>query len=79
MKNERSYAELMKSHAMNRQKVDKNYVKRLYVEMVITEAILQSEKENLLKQIDCALDIRDEAKFFLLSNQLKDLSKKFGA
>lgn len=79
MKNEKSYAELMKSYAMNRKNGEKDYILSLYVEMILNEAILLSEKEKLLKEIDLALDRRDKHSFYALSEQLIDLEKRFGS
>ncbi|MDR7001350.1 IDEAL domain-containing protein [Neobacillus niacini] len=75
--NEKSYTELMKIGAMKRQKKE-NYVQDLYIEMLLAEVQLNIEKEKLLKKIDCAIDHRDKKAFFLLSGQLRELTKRFG-
>lgn len=71
-----SYTELTKSSARNRGK--KNYIQDLYIEMLLLEVLLKAEKEKLIAQIDKALDERDEAKFFELSSQFRELCKRFG-
>lgn len=78
MKNEKSFTELMKSYAMNRTSGEKDFILNLYVEMVLSEAILLSEKEKLLNKIDHALDTRNQESFYALSKQLIHLNEKFG-
>ncbi|MBA4535702.1 IDEAL domain-containing protein [Bacillus aquiflavi] len=78
MKNEKSYAELMKSCAMNRQNEEANFMLDLYVDMILSEAMLKAEKTKLLKQIDLALDHRDKVAFNSLCKQLKELNVRFG-
>ena len=43
---ENSYTELMKSNAMNKKK--KDYVQNLYIEMLLTEALLKSRKRKII-------------------------------
>ncbi|WP_342430205.1 IDEAL domain-containing protein [Neobacillus sp. FSL H8-0543] len=75
--NEKSYTELMKIGAMNRQRKE-NYVQDLYIDMLLSEIQLTVQKEKLLKKIDSAIDQRDQKCFFHLSKQLTDLNKRFG-
>ncbi|AIE59284.1 IDEAL domain-containing protein [Bacillus methanolicus] len=76
--NEKSYTELMKLGAMNRKKEKEMFIQDLYIEMLLSEVLLQAEKEKLLKLIDEAIDNRDRPAFLQLSEQLKELNKRFG-
>ncbi|KAA9027503.1 IDEAL domain-containing protein [Niallia endozanthoxylica] len=75
---ENSYTELMKSSAMNKKKLKENYILDLYIEMFLTEILLKAEKESLLARIDKAIDERNKENFDLLSEQFRELSKRFG-
>lgn len=75
---EKSYTELMKSSAMNRKKAKESFVLDLYVEMLLSESLLKAEKEKLTKRIDQAIDERNRQEFFKLSNEYKQLTKRFG-
>lgn len=75
---EQSYTEFMKSGAMNRKKLKEAYVLNLYIDMILSEALLQSEKERLSKRIDKAIDEQDKKTFLQLSTKYKELNKKFG-
>jgi uncharacterized protein YpiB (UPF0302 family) len=75
---ERSYSELMKSGAMNKSKSGESFVLELYVEMMLSELLLTSEKEKLLTLIDQAIDERNREKFIQLSNKYRELNKQFG-
>lgn len=75
---EKSYSELMKSGAMNRKKAKESYVLELYIEMILSEALLKAEKEKLSARIDKAIDLRDKKEFIRLSNEYNTLTKKFG-
>ncbi len=76
--NEKSYAELMKLGAMKRNKMKENYVQDLYIDMLLSEIQLTIEKDKLLKKIDSAIDVRDKKTFLRLSQQLKEINKRFG-
>jgi uncharacterized protein YpiB (UPF0302 family) len=76
--NEKSYTELMKLGAMSRKKSKEMFVQDLYIEMFLSEILLQAEKEKLLKLIDEAIDNRDRSTFLQLSEQFKELNKRFG-
>lgn len=75
---ENSYTELMKSGAMNRKRAKEAYVLNLYIDMILSEALLKSEKEKLLKRIDKAIDEQDKGSFLKLSRSYRELNKKFG-
>jgi len=73
-----SYTELMKSNAMNKKKLKEGYMLDLYIEMFLSEIILKAEKEKLLNKIDRAIDERNQKSFIELSNQYKELNRRFG-
>jgi uncharacterized protein YpiB (UPF0302 family) len=73
-----SYTNLMKTSAMNRQNAKEAFIQNLYIEMILGEIQLQAEKEKLLKKIDMAIDQRNKESFLELSQQLKELNKRFG-
>jgi uncharacterized protein YpiB (UPF0302 family) len=76
--NEKSYTELMKLGAMNRNKLKENYVQDLYIDMLISEIQLTVEKEKLLQKIDLAIDQGDKKTFLHLSGKLNEINKQFG-
>ncbi|WML43314.1 IDEAL domain-containing protein [Neobacillus sp. PS3-40] len=76
--NEKSYTELMKLSAMNSSQEKKNFVQDLYIEILLLEIQLTTEKQKLVKKIDEALDQRDKQGFLSLSGQLNKLNKQFG-
>ena len=73
-----SYTGLTKSNAMNKKKLKEGYMLDLYIEMFLAEIILKAEKEKLINKIDIAIDERNQKSFMELSNQYKELSKRFG-
>lgn len=75
---EKSYTELMKSGAMNRKRAKEAYVLNLYIDMILSEALLKIEKEELSKQIDKAIDEHDKGTFLTLSAKYKELIQRFG-
>jgi uncharacterized protein YpiB (UPF0302 family) len=75
---DKSYTELMKISAMNRNQAKENFVENLYVEMLLAEIQLTSEKEKLLKKIDWAIDHHDKSSFLLLSREYIEITKRFG-
>ncbi|HYK72132.1 MAG TPA: IDEAL domain-containing protein [Pseudoneobacillus sp.] len=75
---DKSYSNLMKSGAMNRQLEKEAFVQNLYIEMFLREIQLNAEKEKLHKQIDTAIDQRQKDVFMHLSEQLNELNKRFG-
>lgn len=72
-----SYTELMKSSAM-RKKLKENFIQDLYLEMFLVEILLKAEKEKLSARIDQAIDERNQETFKELSNQYRELNKRFG-
>ncbi|RHW43155.1 IDEAL domain-containing protein [Neobacillus notoginsengisoli] len=76
---EKSYAELMKIGAMKKEKAKKSSLQELYIEMLLNEIQLNIEKEKLLRNIDEALEQRNEKDFMRLSGNLVELEKRFGA
>ncbi|CAH2713538.1 MULTISPECIES: IDEAL domain-containing protein [Neobacillus] len=76
--NEKSYTELMKLGAMKRNRMKENFVQDLYIEMLLSEVQLTVEKDKLLRKIDLAIDHRDKGSFLRLSEQLKEINKRFG-
>ena len=73
-----SYTELTKSNAMNKKKLKEGYMLDLYIDMFLAEILLKAEKEKLINKIDKAIDERNQKNFMELSNQYKELSKRFG-
>ena len=74
---EKSYTELMKSNAMKK-KLKEGYMLDLYIDMFLSEVVLKAEKEKLLARIDQAIDERNQESFNVLSQQYKELNKRFG-
>lgn len=75
---EKSYTELMKASAMKRKQQKESFVLDLYIDMLISEILLNTEKEKLMKKVDAAIDEGNKPAFILLSNQYRELSKRFG-
>lgn len=75
---EKSYTDLMKIQAMNRNQEKGFYVQNLYIEMLLTEIQLIATKEKLSKMIDHAIDQGDRESFLELSSKLIELNKRFG-
>ncbi|CAM3785849.1 IDEAL domain-containing protein [Cytobacillus oceanisediminis] len=75
---EKSYTELMKASAMKRKQQKESFVLDLYIDMLISEILLNTEKEKLMKKVDAAIDEGNKQAFILLSNQYRELSKRFG-
>jgi uncharacterized protein YpiB (UPF0302 family) len=68
----------MKISAMNRSQAKENFVQNLYIEMLLVEIQLNSEKEKLIEKIDKAIDGNDKATFLVLSQKFIELNKRFG-
>jgi uncharacterized protein YpiB (UPF0302 family) len=75
---EKSHSNLMKTSAVNRMNEEEAFVQNLYIEMILGEIQLRSEKERLQKRIDAAIDQRNKESFMQLSRQLNELNKRFG-
>lgn len=78
MNHEHSYTEMMKSTAMQKRLGTETFMLELYVDMMLQEALLKTEKEKILMAIDDALDQRNEENFHHYCNQLQENTKKFG-
>lgn len=76
---DKSYTELMKISAMNRSQAKENFVQNLYIEMLLVEIQLNTEKEKLIEKIDKAIDGNDKATFLDLSQKFIELNKRFGS
>ncbi|WP_428912507.1 IDEAL domain-containing protein [Niallia sp. Krafla_26] len=70
--------ELMKSNVLKQKKLKEGYMLDLYIDMFLAEIILKHEREKLLNKIDLAIDERNQNHFMELSNQYKELNKRFG-
>jgi len=68
----------MKISAMNRNQEKENFIQNLYIEILLAEIQLTSEKEKLVKKIDNAIDDNDKETFLLLSKEFIELTKRFG-
>jgi uncharacterized protein YpiB (UPF0302 family) len=68
----------MKISAMNRNQAKENFIQNLYIEILLAEIQLTSEKEKLVKKIDNAIDNNDKETFLLLSKEFIELTKRFG-
>ncbi|KON89501.1 hypothetical protein AF332_23550 [Sporosarcina globispora] len=75
---EKSYTELMKTSAIKRKNQRESFVLDLYIDMLISEILLNTEREKLMKKVDAAIDEGNKPAFMHLSKQYKDLSKRFG-
>jgi uncharacterized protein YpiB (UPF0302 family) len=75
---DKSYTELMKISAMNRSQAKENFIQNLYIDMLLVEIQLVSEKEKLVKKIDHAIDHNDKETFMLLAKKFIELNKRFG-
>ena len=79
MNHEKPYTEMMKSSSRGKQAGKDTFMLELYVDMMLQEAILKSEKARLLRKIDKSLDERNEEYFTYYTNELMKLNKKFGS
>lgn len=73
MENRKSYADQKKSNGLDLSSPESNYVLDVYIQMIIDEALFNYEKDLLQKQIDDALDSKDQIQFYLLTEQYKKL------
>ena len=78
MENKKSYTEMMKASAMTRKKSAEKSVMEIYIDMVLHESILKTQKSKLLKDIDSALDAKDRVLFMKLSKELNELNVSYG-
>ncbi|TMU88154.1 IDEAL domain-containing protein [Bacillus sp. BHET2] len=78
MENKKSYTELMKASAMTRKKAAERSVLEIYIDMVLHESILKTQKAKLLTDIDAALDKKDKSLFLKLAKELNQLNLSYG-
>ena len=78
MERKKSYTELMKDYAMTQLKNEK-WMMHIYSDMILNELILKRQKEQILREIDHALDNKDKNCFMKLTNELKALEERFGS
>ncbi len=78
MNHESSYTETTKNTSMKKQSGTETFMLELYVNMMLQEALLKSEKEKLLLKIDDALDHKNKEKFMKYSKELQNVMKRFG-
>ena len=76
--NEKSYTELMKKSAMKKKRRKEAYVLELYIDILLSEILMNIEKEQLIKKIDAAIDEGNKQVFMDLSKQYKELAKRYG-
>ncbi|MCP3742548.1 IDEAL domain-containing protein [Rossellomorea sp. BNER] len=77
MDKKKSYTEMMKACAMTRKSATDLSMMDVYIDMILSEILLNSKKEKLEQKINDALDERNEEDFLVLSHQLKDLHQQF--
>ncbi|MGE7216995.1 IDEAL domain-containing protein [Priestia koreensis] len=75
MKNEKSYAEMMKSLANSKQMKEDVDVLALYIDMVIDESLFVRRVEVLEQRINESLDKRNKEDFLSLSREYQELLK----
>ena len=78
MESKKSYTEMMKAAAMTRKKSAERSVMEIYIDMVLHESILMTQKSKLLIDIDAALDTKDKVLFMKLSKELNELNVSYG-
>ncbi|KQL55044.1 hypothetical protein AN964_17050 [Heyndrickxia shackletonii] len=78
MEKKKSYTELMKDYAMTQLQNEK-WMMHIYSDMILNELILKRQKEQILREIDDALDKKEKEQFMKLTNELKDLEERFGS
>lgn len=68
----------MKKSAMKKKRRKEAYVLELYIDILLSEILMNIEKEQLIKKIDAAIDEGNKQVFMDLSKQYKELSKRYG-
>ncbi len=68
----------MKKSAMKRKKRKETYVLDLYIDIMLSEILMNLEKEKLINKIDAAIDEGNKPVFIDLSMQYKQLMERFG-
>jgi IDEAL domain len=79
LENKKSYTEMMKASAMTRKRNGEKNVMEIYIDMLLNEIILTSQKTKLLEDIDAALDHRNESLFLKLTEELKEINVRYGS
>jgi IDEAL domain len=79
LENKKSYTEMMKASAMTRKRNAEKNVMEIYIDMLLNEIILTSQKAKLLEDIDAALDHGDESLFLKLTEELKEINIRYGS
>ncbi|MCF6093366.1 ReoY family proteolytic degradation factor [Microaerobacter geothermalis] len=69
------YAAVLEANPMEKQNVLQDTLLGLLAELVLDELIYQYKKEWIQRQIDHALDNKDQGKFFELTEELKSLKR----
>jgi uncharacterized protein YpiB (UPF0302 family) len=78
LENKKSYTEMMKASAMTRKRNAERNVLEIYIDMLLYESILTTEKTKLLEDIDAALDCKNEMLFMKLTEELKEVNIRYG-
>jgi uncharacterized protein YpiB (UPF0302 family) len=78
LENKKSYTEMMKASAMTRKRNAERNVLEIYIDMLLYESILASQKTKLLEDIDTALDLKNESLFMKLTEELKEINIRYG-
>jgi hypothetical protein len=78
LENKKSYTEMMKASAMTRKRNAERNVLEIYIDMLLYESILASQKTKLLEEIDAALDLKNESLFMKLTEELKEVNIRYG-
>jgi uncharacterized protein YpiB (UPF0302 family) len=78
MENKKSYTEMMKASAMTRKRNAERNVLEIYIDMLLYESILTTQKTKLLEDIDAALDCKNESLFMKLTEELKEVNIRYG-
>ncbi|NQD68361.1 IDEAL domain-containing protein [Bacillus haikouensis] len=69
---------MMKASAMTRKRNAERNVLEIYIDMLLYESILTTEKTKLLEDIDAALDCKNEMLFMKLTEELKEVNIRYG-
>ena len=70
MENKKSYQELLKEYTMTQWKKEQ-CITELQIDLFLNKIMLDWQIECKRKQIDLALDAKDEIAFYSLTNELK--------
>ncbi|WP_409291761.1 IDEAL domain-containing protein [Peribacillus sp. SCS-37] len=78
MSKKNSYSDLMKRTVMDRNKNHMSYMQNLFIDMLLNEVTLTHSLKRLEREIDQALDDRNEILFRSLSAKRKELVTRYG-